>query len=115
LRAFLSDRLSAITSESKWKQIVGKAVSEGAYVSDLELRKIYERVMPQTCWTSNHTNHKKVIELEAEIKDLNKVIEILSKQRTQDHEMISTYFKEIGYVPKIEVKKEHLKEEQKES
>jgi hypothetical protein len=33
LRKFLIDRLSAYASESQWKQIVGKAIGEGAHVS----------------------------------------------------------------------------------
>ena len=45
LRKFLIDRLSLKTSESKWKQIVGKQINESAYVSQLELREIYRDVM----------------------------------------------------------------------
>jgi integrase len=52
LRKFLIDRLSSHMSESKWKQIVGKKISEGAYVSPDSLREDYARVMPETCFTS---------------------------------------------------------------
>lgn len=49
LRKFLIDRLSIGVSESKWKQIVGKQISEGAYVSPFELKACYasalERIM----------------------------------------------------------------------
>lgn len=45
LRKFLIDRLSAYCSESQWKQIVGKTISESAYVSTTQLRKIYTRAM----------------------------------------------------------------------
>jgi integrase len=45
LRKFLIDNLSRFMSESKWKQIVGKAISEGAYVSADSLREDYQRVM----------------------------------------------------------------------
>jgi integrase len=41
LRKFLIDRLSAFMSESKWKQIVGKKISESAYVSVELLRERY--------------------------------------------------------------------------
>jgi integrase len=51
LRKFLIDRLSSLMSESKWKQIVGKKISEGAYVSPDSLRDDYERAMKETCFS----------------------------------------------------------------
>jgi len=45
LRKFLIDRISIKMSESKWKQIVGKQIDQGAYVSPLELREAYASVM----------------------------------------------------------------------
>lgn len=48
LRKFLIDRLSSVMSESKWKQIVGKTISEGAYVSPDSLREDYKRAMVET-------------------------------------------------------------------
>lgn len=48
LRKYLVDRLANNMSESKWKQIVGKAVSEDAYVSAFELRSSYEKTMQWT-------------------------------------------------------------------
>lgn len=73
LRKFLIDRLSSITSESKWKQIVGKEVSESAYVSDLQLREIYARVLPliQTRQITEN-NHAKIGLLEDTIRQLEK-------------------------------------------
>lgn len=62
LRKFLIDRLSSVMSESKWKMVVGKTVSEDAYVSDLDLRKGYAKAMPETTF-SNH-NHS-AMQLEA--------------------------------------------------
>lgn len=56
LRKFLTDRLSSIMSESKWKQIVGKTISEGAYVSPDSLREDYKRAMAETCFTKALTN-----------------------------------------------------------
>jgi integrase len=50
LRKFLIDRLSSHMSESKWKQIVGKTISEGAYVSSESLREDYARAMSETCF-----------------------------------------------------------------
>ena len=51
LRKFLTDHLSSHMSESKWKQVVGKQISEGAYVSADSLREDYARVMPETCFS----------------------------------------------------------------
>jgi hypothetical protein len=38
-------------SENKWKQIVGKKISEGAYVSSESLREDYTRAMSKTTFT----------------------------------------------------------------
>jgi len=51
MRKFLIDRLSSFMSESKWKQIVGKTISEGAYVSPDSLRSDYERAMRETVFS----------------------------------------------------------------
>lgn len=51
MRKFLTDRLSSFMSESKWKQIVGKKISEGAYVSPDSLKNDYERTMKETCFS----------------------------------------------------------------
>ena len=53
LRKFLIDRLSSHMSESKWKQIVGKTISEGAYVSSESLREDYARAMSETCFKTD--------------------------------------------------------------
>jgi integrase len=49
---FLIDRLSSFMSDSKWKQVVGKQVSESAYVSPDSLRGDYSRAMSETCFTT---------------------------------------------------------------
>lgn len=51
LRKFLCDHLSSHMSESKWKQICGKKISESAYISPDELRKDYARAMAETCFS----------------------------------------------------------------
>ena len=51
LRKFLIDRLSSFMSKSKWKQIAGKTISEGAYVSPDSLRDDYTRAMKETCFS----------------------------------------------------------------
>jgi hypothetical protein len=50
LRKFLCDHLSSHMSDSKWKQVVGKKISEGAYVSPDTLRTDYDRAMVETCF-----------------------------------------------------------------
>jgi integrase len=53
LRKYLIDRLANNMSESKWKQIVGKAISEDAYVSPYELKSGYLKTMQ---WTTINVN-----------------------------------------------------------
>jgi predicted flavoprotein YhiN len=48
-------------SESKWKQVVGKKISEGAYISPDELRKDYARAMPETTFTRVMTEDVKLV------------------------------------------------------
>jgi integrase len=48
LRKFLCDHLASHMSESKWKQIVGKKIGEGAYVGPDSLRQDYIRAMTET-------------------------------------------------------------------
>jgi len=55
LRKYLCDRLSSVMSESKWKQIVGKKISEGAYISSDSLRKDFLRAMPTIAISTNET------------------------------------------------------------
>jgi integrase len=66
LRKFLCDHLSSHMSESKWKQVVGKKISEAAYISPDELRKDYERAMEETTFTRKaHDDVQKIAKLEA--------------------------------------------------
>jgi len=57
LHKFLIDRISSVMSESKWKQVVGKKISEGAYVSPESLRQDYSRATPETCFTALDLNY----------------------------------------------------------
>lgn len=50
LRKYLADRLSSVMAESKWKQCIGKQISEGAYISAASLREDYARAMAETCF-----------------------------------------------------------------
>lgn len=72
LRKFAIDHLSAFASESQWKQIIGKAISEGAYVSQDQLRSIFLRAMPSMLINGNGIKAKKLMELENAIGQLEK-------------------------------------------
>lgn len=70
LRKFLIDNISSLMSESKWKQIVGKSISEGAYVSADSLREDYKRAMNKTTFT------KLVSENEVELRAAQRMLEM---------------------------------------
>ena len=81
LRKFLIDRLSAYCSESQWKQIIGKTITEGAYVSTTQLKQIYTRTMKDiTITTQNNTNTSHQIEKLAQALTL-----ILQHLEAEDH------------------------------
>jgi len=64
LRKFLITRLSASMSESQWKQIIGKSISEDAYVSTELLRKAFERALKDiTVMSGNGNGHSAKVEL----------------------------------------------------
>ncbi|MGD0071572.1 MAG: hypothetical protein ABSB71_08450 [Candidatus Bathyarchaeia archaeon] len=70
LRKFLIDRLSAHAGESQWKQFIGKAIDEGAYISQDQLRGIYQRAMKDTLINGNGVKAKKLIEIENAMSQL---------------------------------------------
>ena len=100
-RKYLIDRLSASnSSESKWKQIIGKAVSEEAYVSTFELRECYLQTMKLT--TLNPNGSGKISKLSEQVTELNKqvneqIIELSKqvKEKSQKLEEQSQEIKEI--------------------
>ena len=75
LRKFLTDHLSSYMSESKWKQIVGKKISEGAYVSPDTLREDYKRAMNETTFT------KAVSEEDMELLAKKEALKMLAKMQ----------------------------------
>jgi integrase/predicted transcriptional regulator len=82
-RKYLIDRLSTLMSDQKWKQIVGKSLSEGAYVSPLELRESYAKVMKLTTVLNGNGNgkvNKIAEELRAEIATLKKHIDKIESE-----------------------------------
>jgi hypothetical protein len=76
LRKFLIDHLSSYMSESKWKQICGKTISEGAYVSADSLRADYKRAMAETTFA-------KAAEIEDRVKDLETFKKSLSPEQLE--------------------------------
>jgi len=95
-RKYLIDRLSASnSSESKWKQIVGKAVSEEAYVSTFELRECYLQTMKLTTLSPNGSG--KISKLSEQVSELNKQV---SEQITQLSSQIEAKDKEIAELKK---------------
>ena len=79
LRKFLIDRLSAYAGESQWKQIVGKSIAEGAYVSTDQLRGIFARCMKDLLINGNGKT-KKLIEIESSLIDSQRKITNLETQ-----------------------------------
>ena len=72
-RKFLFDRLTSVTSDTKAKMIVGKAISEGAYVSPQLLREDYQKVIPLISFKVNNSS-KRIEELENELNFYKKIL-----------------------------------------
>jgi hypothetical protein len=63
LRKYLFDRLTAVASTEQSKQIIGKKISESAYISTEQLRDIYLRAMPSIIINGNGKTHVQIEEL----------------------------------------------------
>ena len=114
LRKFLIDRLSAYASESQWKQIVGKAIGEGAYVSQEQLKGIFSRSMRDLLINGNGMKAKKLIELETALLEsqrkitalettnevLRKRLDELENGQNTTKEMIGNLTERISYIEK---------------
>lgn len=98
LRKYLIDRISAYASESQWKQIVGKAIEEGAYVSQDQLKGVFQRAMKDLLINGNGKTTKLIelenalISLEQENKNLKTRIEVL-QSKFESHETTMTEMK----------------------
>jgi len=79
LRKFLIDHLSSYMSESKWKQLVGKSISEAAYVSPEGLRQDYSRATPETCFTQP----TQLIELQKRQEAVEKIVSGLTVEQKE--------------------------------
>jgi hypothetical protein len=78
LRKFLSDNLSRVMSESKWKQIIGKQISESAYCSPQTLREDFKEAMKYLEF-NGHILKGKVSNLEQQLAEKDALI----KQQAQ--------------------------------
>jgi len=106
LRKWLSTRLSASMAESQWKQIVGKTIDEGAYISSDMLRRAYERCLKDlTVMSGNGNGHsakveqlmKAVKDLESEVTAKSTRIDLLKKDLEETEERINeTISKRVG-------------------
>lgn len=89
-RKYLIDRLSANMSESKWKQIVGKAVSEDAYVSSFELKESYSKAMKLTTVFTNGNGKvsKQVEEMQVEFQlAKSQLADVIVKQQKDNEKL----------------------------
>ena len=66
-------------SESKWKQIVGKKISEGAYINSESLRVDYTKVMPTTCLVLGNDSER-VKQLEDKAQSLQRQLTFTQEQ-----------------------------------
>lgn len=80
LRKFLIDRLASHMSTEKWKQIVGKKISEGAYVSPDSLREDYSRAMTDTRFSTTQEGDIATLAKIEALKALAKTMGITDEQ-----------------------------------
>lgn len=115
LRKFLIDRLSSTTSESKWKQIVGKEVNESAYVSEFQLREIYARVLRMIqVRQASETNHNKIEQFEIALtKQETEIIAMKLRNEQLQKEIVKTETKIVQLNEKLEEEKRKRKEDTK--
>lgn len=102
-RKYLIDRLSSMMSESKWKQIVGKALSEDAYVSSFELRESYSKAMKlTTVFTNGNGKVSKVVEeMQVEFQlAKSQLAEVIAKQQKDKEKLEAQISDMYNYVHK---------------
>jgi uncharacterized coiled-coil protein SlyX/integrase len=108
LRKFLADNLSRIMSESKWKQVIGKQISESAYVSPETLKEDFKNVMHYIAFNGNGVKAKvsdleqKLLEKDALIKQLQDQLSQTQTQQNKSEELLNnlnerlTHFEKFG-------------------
>ena len=118
LRKWLVTRLSATMSESQWKQIVGKSISEDAYVSTDLLRTAYSNALKDlTVLTNNGNGHSAKVEmLQEAITQLEKEnyasktrIDLLQKTLAEQKEGYDQNFEQLFTLIRNSIKTDNLK------
>ena len=87
LRKYLYDRLCSGMSDDKAKQIIGKSVSESAYLNDSSLRECYQRAMPNIVVLGNGNGElrKEVTETKTTVDQLVKMLAEKDNQLGEQH------------------------------
>jgi integrase len=86
MRKFLIDHLASFMSTEKFKQIVGKTITEGAYVSPDSLREDYARAMAHTCFS------KQIGSQDMEKIAKKQALLMLAKSMGMEEEQVTTLF-----------------------
>ena len=93
-------------SESKWKQIIGKKISEGAYVSPQELREAYLRAMPTIAISNDNGKIKKDLEnTRTTVETLSQTVTELREENRDLTQKINTIYALIAKA-ELEAKKQ---------
>jgi len=100
MRGWLITRLSASMAESQWKQIVGKTISEEAYVSTELLREAYKNCLKDLTVMNGNGNgvtalHEVIKQQETEIGTLKKRLEVLQQSLAKTDNTLSLLVSEI--------------------
>ena len=97
LRKWLITRLSATMSESSWKQIVGKQISEGAYVSTQLLHTAYKNALKDLSVMNGGNGHSAKFEkLKEENNTLRTILVSILGGRDAIEKILSQKVKSIG-------------------
>jgi len=94
LRKFLADRLSMYMAESRWKQIVGKKISESAYISPLLLREDFKNAMHSIRFNGDIVR-KQVSNLEQQLAEKDALIKQLQEQLANTDSTMKRMFTDV--------------------
>jgi uncharacterized coiled-coil protein SlyX len=75
-------------SESQWKQILGKKISESAYISHLQLREVFKNAMHSIRFNGDIVR-KRVNDLEERLKEKDALIKQLEEKLAKTNEGMS--------------------------
>ena len=74
MRKYLCDKLSSLMSESKWKQVIGKKITEGAYISPDSLREDFNRAMSSIAISNGNVDIKKLEQTQQSVETMAQII-----------------------------------------